>query len=174
MIGNSEPAGPAFAHVDLRALPVTALATALRTAYFGLCDTTTEFTMSNLNSDDHEITRPIIGCAMRVINTLGHGLHEKPYENALCVELRTQGISFEQQPRFPIYYRSEQVGDYVPDLIVSRSVVVDTKTIEAIGDQELGRMLNYLRITSLEVGLIINFKRPRLEWRHVWLRQDQR
>lgn len=56
--------------------------------------------MSNLNSDDQVITRPIIGCAMRVI-ALGHGLHEKPYENALCVELRAQGIPLEQQPRFP-------------------------------------------------------------------------
>ncbi|MBK9515614.1 MAG: GxxExxY protein [Flavobacteriales bacterium] len=130
--------------------------------------------MSNLNSDDQVITRPIIGCAMRVINTLGHGLHEKPYENALCVELKTQGIPFEQQPRFPIYYRTVQVGEYVPDLIVERSVVVDTKTIEAIGDVELGRMLNYLRITGLTVGLIINFKRPKLEWRHVWLRDHHR
>lgn len=130
--------------------------------------------MSNLNSDDQVITRPIIGCAMRVINTLGHGLHEKPYENALCVELKTQGIPFEQQPRFPIYYRTVQVGEYVPDLIVERSVVVDTKTIEAIGGVELGRMLNYLRITGLTVGLIINFKRPKLEWRHVWLRDHHR
>ncbi len=130
--------------------------------------------MSNLNSDDQVITRPIIGCAMRVINTLGHGLHEKPYENALCVELKSQGIVYEQQPRFPIYYRTVQVGEYVPDLIVERSVVVDTKTIEGIGDLEVGRMLNYLRITGLEVGLVINFKRPKLEWRHVWLRDHQR
>lgn len=130
--------------------------------------------MSNLNSDDQVITRPIIGCAMRVINTLGHGLHEKPYENALCVELKSQGIAYEQQPRFPIYYRTVQVGEYVPDLIVERSVVVDTKTIETIGDLEVGRMLNYLRITGLEVGLVINFKRPKLEWRHVWLRDHQR
>jgi len=130
--------------------------------------------MSNLNAADQVITRPIIGCAMRVINTLGHGFHEKPYENALCVELKTQGIPFEQQPHFPIYYRKVQVGEYVPDLIVERSVVVDTKTIEAIGDLELGHMLNYLRITGLEVGLIINFKRPKLEWRHVWLRDHHR
>ncbi|MFN9324425.1 MAG: GxxExxY protein [Flavobacteriales bacterium] len=130
--------------------------------------------MTNLNSDDHEVTRPIVGCAMRVMNVLGHGLHEKPYENALCIEMKASGIYFQQQPRFSIYYRSELIGEYVPDLVVERSVVVDTKTIERIGDVEVGRMLNYLRITGLEVGLIINFKRPRLEWRHVWLRKDQR
>jgi len=88
--------------------------------------------------------------------------------------MKAQGIEFEQQPRFPIYYRSVAVGEYVPDLIVLRSVVVDTKTIEQIGDIEVGRMMNYLRITGLEVGLILNFNRPRLVWRHVWLRDHQR
>lgn len=107
---------------------------------------------------------------MRVMNTLGHGFHEKIYENALCVEMAAEGIPFQQQTRFPIFYRSVQVGEYVPDLIVLGRIVVDTKTIERIGDQEIGRMLNYLRCTNLEVGLIINFKRPRLEWRHIWLR----
>lgn len=111
---------------------------------------------------------------MRVINTLGHGLHEKPYENALCLELKAQGIKFEQQPSFPIYYRSEKVGEYVPDLVVMKCVVVDTKTIEKIGDLEVGRMMNYLRITNIEVGLIINFKKPRVEWRHVWMRDHHR
>jgi GxxExxY protein len=127
--------------------------------------------MSNLNSDDQPITRPIVGCAMRVINSMGHGFHEKIYENALCVEMSAQGIPFQQQPRYPIFYRDVQVGEYVPDLVVAESVVVDTKTIERIGDLEVGRMLNYLRCTRLEVGLIINFKRPRLEWRHVWNRE---
>jgi GxxExxY protein len=126
--------------------------------------------MGNLNAEDHETTRPIMGCAMRVMNALGHGFHEKVYENALCVEMRFQGIPHHQQPRFPIFYRAELVGEYVPDLIVQARVVVDTKTIDSIGDNEIGQMLNYLRCTQLEVGLIINFKRPRLEWRHVWLR----
>ena len=128
--------------------------------------------MSDLNSDDHEITHPIVGCAMRVMNALGHGFHEKIYENALCVEMQAESIPFEQQPRFPIYYRQVMVGEYVPDLIVMGRVVVDTKTIEHVGDNEVGRMLNYLRSTGLEVGLIINFKRARLEWRHVWRKTD--
>jgi GxxExxY protein len=130
--------------------------------------------MTNLNPNSDVRTQDIVGCAMTVLNTIGHGLHEKPYENALCVELRFQGIPFDQQRRFSIFYRNEQIGEYVPDLIVRGDVVVDTKTIEKIGDAEIGRMLNYLRIADLEVGLIINFKRPRLEWRHVWLRPHQR
>ncbi|QQR87705.1 MAG: GxxExxY protein [Flavobacteriales bacterium] len=129
--------------------------------------------MSNLNADDQEITRPIVGCAMRVLNTLGHGFNEKIYENALCVEMKKEGIAFQQQPRFPVLYRSIQVGEFIPDLIALNTVVIDTKTIDAIGDHEIGQMLNYLRCTGLEIGLIINFKRPRLEWRHVWLRADR-
>jgi len=130
--------------------------------------------MPDLNTNSDDRTKRIVGCAMTVLNTLGSGLHEKPYENALCIEMRIQGIPFEQQRRFPIHYRTELVGEYVPDLLVLGEVVVDTKTIEAIGDVELGRMINYLRITNMEVGLILNFKRPRLEWRHVWLRPEQR
>lgn len=129
--------------------------------------------MTNLNSEDQLITRPIVGCAMKVLNTLGHGLHEKPYENALCIEMKVRGIPFAQQPRYGIYYRKQIVGEYVPDLVVQERVVVDTKTIESIGDNEVGRMLNYLRITGMEVGLVLNFKHARLQWRHVWLRDGQ-
>ena len=111
---------------------------------------------------------------MSVLNALGHGLLEKPYENALCVELQARGIPFEQQSRFPIMYRNVKVGEYIPDLIVMDQVVVETKTFDQIANHELGQMLNYLRITQLEVGLILNFKKPGLEWRHVWLRAEQR
>jgi len=114
-------------------------------------------------------TEAILGCAFDVINTLGHGLLEKPYESALCVEMRLRNIPFEQQPRYPVLYKEVQVGEYVPDLIVHGQVVVDAKTIERITYHELGQMLNYLRITGHEVGLIINFKRAKLEWKRVLL-----
>ena len=106
---------------------------------------------------------------MEVINTLGHGLLEKPYENALAVELRLRGIPFEQQPQFDVVYKGVNVGLYVPDLIVRNKVVVDTKTIDRIGDHEKGQMLNYLNLTGLRVGLILNFKRARLSWERVVL-----
>ena len=114
-------------------------------------------------------TEEIIGCAMEVLNVLGHGLLEKPYENALAVEFRLRGIPFEQQPAFDVLYKNEQVGLYVPDLIVREAVVVDAKTIDRITDHELGQMLNYLRITGHRVGLILNFKRAKLEWKRVIL-----
>ncbi|MGB7347340.1 MAG: GxxExxY protein [Pirellulaceae bacterium] len=112
-------------------------------------------------------THRIIGCSMEVINTLGHGFHEKVYENALVVEFGLQDIPVSQQPPFPIIYKTVDVGLYIPDLICFAAVVVDTKTIDRITDHELGKMLNYLKVTGLQVGLIINFKYAKLEFKRV-------
>ena len=99
----------------------------------------------------------VVGGAMEVLNGLGHGLNEKPYENALVVEFGLRRIPFVQQPRFEVRYKGVNVGEYIPDLIAFNSVVVDAKVIEAITDHERGQMLNYLRITGHKVGVILNF-----------------
>ena len=115
----------------------------------------------------------IVGAAMEVLNTLGHGLNEKPYENALVVECRLRGIPCDQQPRFPVDYKGCRVGEFVPDLILYGKIVVDAKTIDRITDNELGQMLNYLRITRLPLGLIINFRHARLEYKRVLLQNHE-
>jgi GxxExxY protein len=111
----------------------------------------------------------IVSCAIEVLNTLGNGLVEKPYENALVVEFGLRGIPFRQQPSFDVLYKSHKIGLFVPDLIAFDSVVVDTKVIDRIADHERGLMLNYLRITNLRVGVILNFKRAKLEWERIVL-----
>ena len=111
----------------------------------------------------------VVGCAMEVLNTLGHGLLEKPYENALVVEFQQQGIPYAQQPRFPVIYKSVNVGEYIPDLIVFDKIIVDTKTIEKIGNNEKAQIINYLKITGLRVGLLLNFKNAKLEWERIVL-----
>ena len=115
----------------------------------------------------------IVGCAIEVLNGLGHGLHEKPYENALVVEFGLRGIPHAQQPRFDVLYKTIKVGEYVPDLIAYNAVVVDAKVIEAITDHERGQMLNYLRITGHKVGVILNFKRAKLEWERIVLDRER-
>jgi len=115
----------------------------------------------------------VVGCAMEVLNELGHGLLEKPYENALVVEFGTNKIPVQQQPRFEVKYKGVQVGGYVPDLVAYGKLVVDTKVIEQITDHELGQMTNYLKITGLEVGIILNFKRAKLEWKRVVLERHR-
>jgi len=111
----------------------------------------------------------IVGCAIEVLNTLGHGFVEKPYENALVVEFGLRKIPFRQQPSFDVLYKGRQVGLFVPDLIAFDTIVVDTKVLDRITDHEKGLMLNYLRITNSRVGVILNFKRPKLEWERIVL-----
>jgi GxxExxY protein len=100
----------------------------------------------------------IVGCAIEVLNTLGHGLVEKPYESALVIEFGLQGIPFKQQPAFDIIYKGHKVGLFIPDLIAFDTVVVDTKVIDRITDHERGLMLNYLRTTRLRAGLVLEFQ----------------
>ena len=99
----------------------------------------------------------IVGCAIEVLNTIGHGLIEKPYENALVVEFRLGKVPYQQQPLFDVLYKGHKVGLFIPDLIAFDVAVVDTKVIERISDHERGLMLNYLRITKWRVGVILNF-----------------
>ena len=114
-------------------------------------------------------TEKIIGFAFEVLNEVGHGLNEKIYENSLTVLFKLNNIVFDQQRRFPVHFRGVEVGEFVPDLIAFGSVIVDKKVIDRITDHERGQMLNYLRITKLRVGLILNFKNARLEFERVVL-----
>ena len=125
-----------------------------------------------MNTNKHELflkeeVFDVVGCAMEVLNELGHGLLEKPYENALVVEFGLKNIQVQQQSRYELMYKGVQVGEYIPDLIAHGKLVVDTKVIEQITDHELGQMVNYLKITGLKVGLILNFKRSKLEWKRI-------
>lgn len=118
-----------------------------------------------MNFDDDSYT--IIGCAMHVHNDLGPGLREKPYENALVIALRNKGLRVEAQRPYPILYCGQPVGDCIPDITVSGNFLVDVKSIDVVGDNEIAQMLNYLRIAKLKVGLIINFKNAKLEWQRI-------
>jgi GxxExxY protein len=127
-----------------------------------------------MNTNEHELLLrqevfQIVGCAMEVLNTLGHGLLEKPYENALVVEFGLRGIPYKQQPRFDVIYKGVKVGNYIPDLVAFDRIVVDAKTIDRITDIERGQVLNYLKITQFRVGLILNFKKQKLEWERLVL-----
>jgi len=106
---------------------------------------------------------------MEMVNEIGHGFHEKPYENALAVEFGLRGIPFSQQPEFAINYKGVSVGTYIPDLVAYVDIVIDAKVIERITDRERGQILNYLKVTGAKVGVIINFQKPALEWERLVL-----
>ena len=107
-------------------------------------------------------TEAIIRCAIKVSNGLGAGFLEKVYENALVHELRKDGLECAQQLPLSVHYDSVVVGEYVADLVVEGSVIVELKAAKAIDDIHKAQAINYLKATGLRVGLILNFGTPRL------------
>ena len=113
-----------------------------------------------MNTD--EITERIIGCAIKVSNTLGAGFLEKVYENALVHELRKTGLQVKQQEPIKVRYEEVVVGEYTADLLVEDQAIVELKAAKGIDPVHEAQLLNYLKATSLRVGLILNFGTPRL------------
>lgn len=108
-----------------------------------------------------ELTSKIIECFYRVYNTLGYGFLEKVYENALKIELEKSGLIVERQKPIKVYYGSEVVGEYFADLLVNDQVIIELKAAETICEEHEYQLLNYLKATSIEVGLLLNFgKKP--------------
>jgi GxxExxY protein len=100
----------------------------------------------------------VVNAALEVLNKLGHGFHEKPYENALVVELSLRGMSCQQQRCFNVVYKGTKVGEYIPDLIVDGTIIIDPKVIDKISDHERGlvwcpRLLARLAQIAIARGL---------------------
>jgi len=109
-----------------------------------------------------DVTEKIIGCAMKVSNTLGVGYLEKVYENALVVELARAGLVVEQQKPLKVTYEGVIVGDFAADIIVNGSVLLELKAAKIIDPTHQAQLLNYLRATGIKLGLILNFGTTRL------------
>lgn len=112
--------------------------------------------------DTDKVTETIIGCAMKVSNTLGVGFLGKVYENALAVELRKAGLIAEQQKQIFVFYDGVIVGDYNADILVNGLVILELKAAKFIDDIHKAQLLNYLKATGVRVGLILNFGTPKL------------
>ena len=103
------------------------------------------------------LTEKIIGCAMRIHQSLGPGYLESVYQNALLIELKKAAIEAVKNHRIPVYYEGEQVGDFVADVIVDNCVILELKATQEIHDAHEAQLVNYLQSTGLEIGLILNF-----------------
>jgi GxxExxY protein len=104
-----------------------------------------------------EITDQIIKSFYKVYNKLGYGFLEKVYENALLFELKNCSFTAQKQQRIEVFYEGHKVGDYFADLIVEDCVIVELKAAEGIRPEHEAQLLNYLRATQIEVGLLLNF-----------------
>ena len=103
------------------------------------------------------LTKQIIGAFYTVYNTLGYGFLEKVYENALAIELRALGFKVEQQARIAVYYAGQVVGEYYADLLINDIVILELKATRTIALEHEAQLLNYLKATPFEVGLLLNF-----------------
>jgi len=127
-----------------------------------------------MNTDEHrldlnEITEVIIRCAFAVSNTLGVGFLEKVYENALAHELQKAGLCTAQQFEIPVYYDGIDVGKFRGDLLVDDQVLVELKCVQGLDDIHKAICLNYLRATGKKVCLLMNFAKPRLDYKRLML-----
>ena len=106
---------------------------------------------------DSALTDAIICCFYTVYNSLGYGFLEKVYENALLLELRQRGISAVCQSPIAVYYNNEIVGEYFTDLLIEGTVIVEIKACKNLATEHEAQLLNYLKATPVEVGLLLNF-----------------
>ena len=104
-----------------------------------------------------EITEQIIKAFYKVYNTLGYGFLEKVYENAMYLELTEMGFKVDRQKRILVYYNKHVVGDYCSDLTVEDVVICELKTHERLLEDTENQLINYLKATTIEVGLLLNF-----------------
>ncbi len=112
-----------------------------------------------------QITKSVIGCAFEVINELGAGFLESVYENALLLALQQKGLSAISQHPVKVMFRGECVGDFYADIFVEEKVIVELKAVKAIAPEHQAQIINYLNATGIEVGLLINFGNPKLEFK---------
>jgi GxxExxY protein len=104
-----------------------------------------------------ELTKQIIGAFYSVYNTLGYGFLEKVYHNALLLELRSLGLQYDSQRSITVYYKDNIVGEYIPDIIVNNLVICEQKVVSTLSPDHEAQLINYLRATPIEVGLLLNF-----------------
>jgi GxxExxY protein len=113
--------------------------------------------------DINEITYAINGAVFEVNRILGPGFLEKVYENALVIELEKRGLKAESQVPVKVSYKGKVVGEYVADIIVEGKVLVELKTVEQLDRIHEAQLLNYLKATGIQVGLLVNFKHAKAD-----------
>lgn len=111
-----------------------------------------------------EITKAIIGCAFEVINELGAGFLESVYEKALLLALQQKDLQATRQQPINVIFRGHSVGEFFADILVNGKVIVELKAVKAIMPEHQAQIINYLNATGIEVGLLINFGNPKLEY----------
>jgi GxxExxY protein len=120
-----------------------------------------------------ELSNLVLGMAFRVHSALGPGLLESAYEGALCIELAHANVFFERQKVFPLVYRNEYAGAYIADLVVENAIILELKSVKALNEVMEAQLINYLRLSGLQVGYLLNFNGLRVQWRRLIYKREE-
>lgn len=123
----------------------------------------------NKNIIYKDLSYKIIELALEVHNELGCGFLEKVYENALMILFDREGIPAKQQAPADVYFQNKVVGQYFADILVDNKLILELKVVDAIANVHKAQVLNYLRATGIKLGLILNFAKPRFEYKRLVL-----
>jgi GxxExxY protein len=108
-----------------------------------------------------ELSQQVLNVFYSVYNELGYGFLEKVYQNSMYIELISRGFHVVSKPQVKVFYKNTEVGEYYPDLVVNDSIILELKASECLVEENEWQLLNYLRSTHIEVGLLLNFgKKP--------------
>lgn len=123
--------------------------------------------MINENYKHSELTAKVIGCAMRVHAALGNGFQELIYQRALAIEFQDSGIDFKREFEMPIFYKTHHIGTRRVDFLVEEILSVELKALIALEAVHFAQAINYLEAYNLEIGLLINFGAPSLQFKRL-------
>lgn len=115
-----------------------------------------------------ELTRKILEACFEVSNELGAGFLESVYQNALLIALRQKGLKVQSQFPLEVKFRGEVVGQFFADILIKDTVIVELKAVAALAPVHQAQVINYLKATEIEVGLLVNFGRPKIEYRRLY------
>ena len=111
------------------------------------------------------LTEQVLGACFEVSNELGIGFVESVYEKALLIALENRGVRAESQVPVKVFFRKQEVGEFFPDIVVEDKLIVELKAVKGLAVEHVAQVLNYLRATGKEVGLLVNFGTQKLEYR---------
>ena len=119
-----------------------------------------------------ELTGAIIECCFEVMRELGPGFLERIYKNALLITMKEKGLQVEVEQPFEVMFRGKVIGRYRADLVVEETVIVELKCCESLIKEHQAQLFNYLKVSELPVGLLVNFQRWKLEWKRLQRQEE--
>jgi len=118
------------------------------------------------------LTREILSCCFEVMKELGSGCLERVYKNALFLAMKDKGLDIEVEKPFEVIFRNKVIGRYSADLVVEKAVIVELKCCECLLREHQAQLFNYLTVSQLPVGLLVNFQRRKLEYKRLHRREE--